>query len=138
MGAGASVDEGVTVDGELAKVLSASDGDLAAAADKLNRDIKRMVPKTASGRLDAASIKEDERESVLEILGRARRLAEHGYAAVDVLCHDGDGALHVVEALELMPFVPDFTDHFRETIPKNPTRSMMSFRPVSPNNGRAP
>ena len=33
MGAGASVDEGVTVDGELAKVLSASDGDLAAAAD---------------------------------------------------------------------------------------------------------
>ena len=80
MGAGASVDEGVAVDGELAKVLSASDGDLAAAADKLNRDIKRMVPKTASGRLDAASIKEDERESVLEVLGRARRLAEHGYA----------------------------------------------------------
>ena len=80
MGAGASVDEGVTVDGELAKVLSASDGDLAAAADKLNRDIKRMVPKTASGRLDAASIKEDERESVLEVLGRARRLAELGYA----------------------------------------------------------
>ena len=31
MGAGASADEGVTVDGELAKVLSASDGDLAAA-----------------------------------------------------------------------------------------------------------
>ena len=76
MGAGASV----PIDGELAKVLSASDGDLAAAADKLNRDIKRMVPKTASGRLDAASIKEDERESVLEVLGRARRLAEHGYA----------------------------------------------------------
>ena len=45
MGAGASVDE-VTIDGELAKVLSASDGDLAKAADKLNRDIKRMVPKT--------------------------------------------------------------------------------------------
>ena len=44
--------EGVTVDGELAKVLSASDGDLAKAADSLNRDIKRMVPKTASGRLD--------------------------------------------------------------------------------------
>ena len=81
MGAGASVDEGVTVDGELAKVLSASDNDLAAAADKLNRDIKRMVPKTASGRLDAASIKEDERESVLEVLGRARRLAELGFAA---------------------------------------------------------
>ncbi len=78
MGAGASVD--VTVDGELAKVLSASDGDLAKAADKLNRDIKRMVPKTASGRLDAASIEEDERESVHEVLGRARRLAEHGYA----------------------------------------------------------
>ena len=78
MGAGASVD--VTVDGELAKVLSASDGDLAKAADKLNRDIKRMVPKTASGRLDPTSIKEDERESVHEVLGRARRLAEHGYA----------------------------------------------------------
>ena len=78
MGAGASVD--VTVDGELAKVLSASDNDLAKAADKLNRDIKRMVPKTASGRLDAASIEEDERESVHEVLGRARRLAEHGYA----------------------------------------------------------
>ena len=80
MGAGASVDEGITVEGELAKVLSASDNDLAKAADKLNRDIKRMVPKTASGRLDAASIKEDERESVHEVLGRARRLAEHGYA----------------------------------------------------------
>ena len=78
MGAGASIPEGFTVDGELAKVLSASDNDLAKAADKLNRDIKRMVPKTASGRLDAASIKEDERESVLEVLGRARRLAEHG------------------------------------------------------------
>ena len=65
-------------------------------------------------------------------------LAEHGYGAVDVLCHDGDGALHVVEALELMPFVPDFTDHFRETIPKSPTRSMAKFRPVSPNNGHAP
>ena len=77
-GASASVDEAVTVDGELAKVLSASDGDLAKAADSLNRDIKRMVPKTASGRLDAASIKEDERESVHEVLGRARRLAEHG------------------------------------------------------------
>ena len=58
MGAGASV----PIDGELAKVLSASDNDLAAAADKLNRDIKRMVPKTASGRLDAASIEEDERD----------------------------------------------------------------------------
>ena len=79
-GASASVDEGVTVDGELAKVLSASDNDLAKAADKLNRDIKRMVPKTASGRLDPTSIKEDERESVLEVLGRARRLAELGYA----------------------------------------------------------
>ena len=92
MGAGASVDEGVTVDGELAKVLSASDNDLAKAADKLNRDIKRMVPKTASGRLDAASIKEDERESVLEVLGRARRLAEHGYAvfALARFCRDGD------------------------------------------------
>ena len=33
MGAGASVDEGVTVNGELAKVLSASDGDLAATTD---------------------------------------------------------------------------------------------------------
>ena len=67
---------------------------------------------------------------------RARRLAEHGYAAVDVLCHDGDGALHVVEALELMPFVPDFTDHFRETIPKSPTRSMdrKSFSAASPSN----
>ena len=72
MGAGASVDEGITVDGELAKVLSASDNDLAKAADKLNRDIKRMVPKTASGRLDAASIKEDERESVHEVVDRAR------------------------------------------------------------------
>ena len=63
-------------------------------------------------------------------------LAEHGYGAVDVLCHDGDGALHVVEALELMPFVPDFTDHFRETIPKSPTRSMdrMSFSAASPSN----
>ena len=80
MGAGASVDEGITVEGELAKVLSASDNDLAKAADKLNRDIKRMVPKTASGRLDPTSIKEDERESVLEVLGRARRLAELGYA----------------------------------------------------------
>ena len=80
MGAGASVDEGVTVDGELAKVLSASDGDLAAAADKLNRDIKRMVPKTASGRLDAASIKEDERDSVLDVVRRANLLVQHGYA----------------------------------------------------------
>ena len=80
MGAGASVDEGITVEGELAKVLSASDNDLAKAADKLNRDIKRMVPKTASGRLDPTSIKEDERESVREVLGRARRLAELGYA----------------------------------------------------------
>ena len=44
MGAGASVDEGVTVDGELAKVL-AGPRRLAKAADKLNRDIKRMVPK---------------------------------------------------------------------------------------------
>ena len=64
-------------------------------------------------------------------------LAEHGYGAVDVLCHDGDGALHVVEALELMPFVPDFTDHFRETIPKSPTRSMdrsKSFSAASPSN----
>ena len=77
MGAGASVDEGFTVDGELAKVLNASDNDLAKAADKLNRDIKRMVPKTASGRLDPASIKEDERESVLEVLftGAAARRA---------------------------------------------------------------
>ena len=50
MGAGASVD--VTVDGELAKVLSASDGDLAAAAEKVNREIVRVVPKTRSGRFD--------------------------------------------------------------------------------------
>ena len=52
MGAGASVDEGVAVDGELAKVLSASDGDLAAAAEKVNREIVRVVPKTRSGRFD--------------------------------------------------------------------------------------
>ena len=70
--------------------------------------------------------------------GATKILAEHGYGAVDVLCHDGDGALHVVEALELMPFVPDFTDHFRETIPKSPTRSMdrKSFSAAS--NGHAP
>ena len=79
-GASASVDEGSTVDGELAKVLSASDNDLAKAADKLNRDIKRMVPKTASGRSRRPSIKEDERESVLEVLGRAR-LARHEHDA---------------------------------------------------------
>ena len=54
MGAGASVDE-VTVDSELAKVLSASDGDLAAAGKKVNREIVRVVPKTDSGRLDAAN-----------------------------------------------------------------------------------
>ena len=66
-------------------------------------------------------------------------LAEHGYGAVDVLCHDSEGSLSVVEALELMPFVPDFTDHFRETIPKSPTRSMCkSFRPASPTTGPAP
>ena len=65
-------------------------------------------------------------------------LAEHGYGAVDVLCHDGDGALHVVEALELMPFGRRL--HGRSTRPSQEPDACMgpSFRPVSPNNGHAP
>lgn len=65
-------------------------------------------------------------------------LAEHGFGAVDVLCHDTEGSLHVVAALSLMPFVPDFTDHLRETIPKSPTRSTgRKPPPASPTNGHA-
>ena len=83
MGAGASVDH-VTIDGELKKVLSASDGNIAKAADKANDDIKRVVPQTASGRFDLASIKESDSDSVREVLERARLLAEHGYAVSNV------------------------------------------------------
>ena len=42
--------------------------------------------------------------------GATKILAEHGYGAVDVLCHDGDGALHVVEALERRAANPDEGD----------------------------
>ena len=73
MGAGASV----PIDGELAKVLSASDGDLAAAAEKVNREIVRVVPKTRSGRFDP---ERGERAAVLQVVERANLLAQHGYA----------------------------------------------------------
>ena len=63
MGAGASVD--VAINSELAKVLSASDGDLAAAAEKANREIVRVVPKTGSGRFDP---ERGERAAVLQVV----------------------------------------------------------------------
>ena len=75
MGAGASVD--VAINSELAKVLSASDGDLAAAAEKANREIVRVVPKTGSGRFDP---ERGERAAVLQVVERAHLLAQHGYA----------------------------------------------------------
>tara|TARA_B100002052_G_scaffold293176_1_gene315900 strand:- start:276 stop:1175 length:900 start_codon:yes stop_codon:yes gene_type:complete len=79
MGAAASVDDSVTVDCEIAKVLNMSDGNLAKAANNLNRDINRIIPKTPGGNLDATSIKDEERESVYEVLDSAKRLAEYGY-----------------------------------------------------------
>ena len=71
MGAGASVDEGVTVDGELAKVLSASDGDLAKAADKINRDIKQqeafLVAKIAVSAAPDAAAREELRRALADM-----------------------------------------------------------------------
>ena len=111
MGAGASVDEGVTVDGELAKVLSASDGDLAAAAEKVNREIVRVVPKTRSGRFDP---EHGERAAVLQVVERANLLAQHGYAVSwayynkpeDGARRDGEDLLEDTRRLE-EDFTPD-------------------------------
>ena len=49
MGAGASVDA-LSLDGELKELLSYYDGNLESAADAVNREIVRVVPKTGSGR----------------------------------------------------------------------------------------
>ena len=110
MGAGASVDE-VTIDGELAKVLSASDGDLAAAAEKVNREIVRVVPKTRSGRFDP---EHGERAAVLQVVERANLLAQHGYAVSwayynkpeDGARRDGEDLLEDTRRLE-EDFTPD-------------------------------
>ena len=77
MGAGASIDAISKVDGELARILSASNNDLAAAADKATRDIEQLVPKTASGQFDPTR---GDRDAVREVVERAKRLAAYGYA----------------------------------------------------------
>ena len=77
MGAGASIDAVSKVDGELARILSASNNDLAAAADKATRDIAQLVPKTASGQFDPTRC---DRDAVREVVDRAKRLAAYGYA----------------------------------------------------------
>lgn len=79
MGASASVKECVRADNDLVKVLKESDGDLVKAAYNINRDINRIIPKTPHGSLDVTLIKDEERESVQDILDRGRRLATHGY-----------------------------------------------------------
>ena len=107
MGAGASV----PIDGELAKVLSASDGDLAAAAEKVNREIVRVVPKTRSGRFDP---EHGERAAVLQVVERANLLAQHGYAVSwayynkpeDGARRDGEDLLEDTRRLE-EDFTPD-------------------------------
>ena len=76
MGAGASIDAVSKVDGELARILSASNNDLAAAADKATRDIAQLVPKTASGQFDPTRADPD---AVREVVKRATKLARHGY-----------------------------------------------------------
>ena len=77
MGAGASIDAISKVDGELARILGASNNDLAAAADKATRDIEHLVPKTASGQFDPTR---GDRDAVREVVERAKRLAAYGYA----------------------------------------------------------
>ena len=77
MGAGASIDAISKVDGELAQILSASNNDLAAAADKATSDIEHLVPKTASGQFDPTR---GDRDAVREVVERAKRLAAYGYA----------------------------------------------------------
>ena len=69
--------EAVDIETELAKVLSASDGELAAAVEKANREIVRVVPKTGSGRFDPWR---GERAAVLQVVERANLLAQHGYS----------------------------------------------------------
>ena len=111
MGAGASTDGAFTVNGELAKVLSASDGDLAAAAEKVNREIVRVVPKTRSGRFDP---EHGERAAVLQVVERANLLAQHGYAVSwayynkpeDGARRDGEDLLEDTRRLE-EDFTPD-------------------------------
>ena len=76
MGAGASIDAISKVDGELAQILSASNNDLAAAADKATRDIEQLVPKTESGQFDPTRADPD---AVREVVKRATKLARHGY-----------------------------------------------------------
>jgi len=114
MGTAASVDNSVTVNSELAKVLNMSDGNLAKAANNLNRDINRIIPKTPRGSLDATSIKDEERESVYEVLDSAKRLAEHsydmswGYYKKTV---DGESVCHADELLlETKKLADDFPD----------------------------
>ena len=77
MGAGASIDAVSKNDGELARILGASNNDLAAAADKATRDIEQLVPKTASGQFDPTR---GDRDAVREVVERAKRLAAYGYA----------------------------------------------------------
>ena len=76
MGAGASVDA-LSLDGELKELLSYYDGNLESAADAVNREIVRVVPKTGSGRFVP---ERGEQTAVQGVVDRATKLARHGYA----------------------------------------------------------
>ena len=74
MGAGASVDA-LSLDGELKELLSHYDGNLESAADAVNSEIVRVVPRTGSGRFVPAR---SEQAAVQGVMDRATRLARLG------------------------------------------------------------
>ena len=90
MGAGASVDA-LSLDGELKELLSYYDGNLESAADAVNREIVRVVPKTGSGRFVP---ERGEQTAVQGVVDRATKLARHGYAVAweGYKAADGDAA----------------------------------------------
>ena len=75
MGAGASVDA-LSLDGELKELLSHYDGNLESAADAVNSEIVRVVPRTGSGRFVPAR---GEQAAVQGVMDRATGLARLGY-----------------------------------------------------------
>ena len=90
MGAGASVDA-LSLDGELKELLNYYDGNLESAADAVNREIVRVVPKTGSGRFVP---ERGEQTAVQGVVDRATKLARHGYAVAweGYKAADGDAA----------------------------------------------
>mmetsp|Transcript_17918 Transcript_17918/g.53209 ORF Transcript_17918/g.53209 Transcript_17918/m.53209 type:complete len:264 (-) Transcript_17918:693-1484(-) len=90
MGAGASVDA-LSLDGELKELLSYYDGNLESAADAVNREIVRVVPKTGSGRFVP---ERGEQTAVQGVVDRATKLARLGYESAweGYKAADGDAA----------------------------------------------